>query len=804
MRLFFILMLLTVVVWQPVVAQDVNPSKVKVEELTDDQIFKLISEIEKRGMSESDAISFARARGMTQSQIDMLKKRIEENKKKSSLKGHTAVSGYGKSEPLNDQEDVYSRKVLPDTIEVNEKVFGFSLFNSDKLSFEPSVNIPVSQGYIIGAGDEIIIEVWGLSQQTYELTVEPSGVIQIPLAGPVKVGGITLGEATSLIKSKLTNIYGDLNSSSPRTFLAVRTGDLNPIRVNVIGESFAPGTYTLPGTATLFNVLYLCGGPSPEGSFRDIQLIRAGKVIARLDVYDFLINGNTAVNVPLADDDVIMIPTYINRVYIDGQFKRKGIFEGKEGETVGQLINYAGGFTEEANSRRVELYRKTGIDREFKDVTADNMGSITIANGDSIVAGKIIDRFRNMLTIKGAVFMPGNYEYMDGMSLKELIDKSGGILENAFQYRGFIQRLKSNYTYENLSFDVAKAASGSENVSLRAGDVVFINSIDGMREKELVSITGMVQEEGDYPYGENMRLGELILLAGGFTEAASGASIEIMRKLPYEEAEKSTNKTASIFSFSVSRNLELNDEGADFVLLPFDEVSIRKMPGYREAGSVNIHGQVFYAGSYGLSSYTERISDMVKRAGGVTPNAYVEGAKLVRKVVISKEEMERRKELQRKDTTLHLANLDFEIISINLSKILKKPRISEDIFLEAGDEIIIPGYDATVKMSGQVLNPSSTVYVDGISAKSYINMSGGFANDARRGRVYVIYPNGGAAATKGNFLVRRYPKVMPGSEIVVPRRPQRDGMTPQAWIGLGSALASIGLTIATIVSLNNK
>ena len=803
MRFLLTFFLLTLLVSPNASAQTPDPASVNVNELSDEQIARIISEIERRGLTENDAIAMARARGMSQSQIDVLKRRISENKQKAAYDSHSKVSGYGivPGESLEKQA-VYSTKAEVDSAKVDQRIFGFSLFNNDKLTFEPTVNIPVSQGYVLGAADELVVDVWGSSQQTYELTIDRNGAIQIPLLGPITVGGITLEEATALIRNRMGTIYGDLNSSAPRTFMSVRTGTLKPIRVNVIGEAFVPGTYTVPGTATLFNVLYLSGGPSKEGSFRDIQLIRAGKVVSHLDVYDFLINGKTAVNVPLRDDDIIMIPTYINRVHMYGFFKRKGIFEAREGESVGDMVNFAGGFDENANRNRIELYRKVSFEREFRDVNPNNMSSTAMANGDSLYVGKILERYRNMVTIKGAVFMPGNYEYNEGMTLSTLFSTSGGVIENAFLNRGFIERLKPDYTKEIVSFNGHDVINKTSDVPLKAGDVVFLNSINDMQEAQVVGITGMVQKEGQYPYRENMKLGDLILLSGGLKEAASGSSIEVMRKLGYEDADKATNRTSELFNFAVSRQLEISDAGANFVLSPFDQVSVRKMPGYRESGQVTINGQVFYAGNYGLSSYTERVSQLVKRAGGLTPNAYLPGARLVRKLKLTDEMIEARKEMARKDSTLHLSNTDFEVISINLATILNKPGGKDDIFLEANDLLEIPGYLSTVKMSGQVLSPSSTVYVEGNSAKDYIYMSGGFANDARKGRIYVIYPNGASASTKGGLFFRRYPKVMPGSEIVVPRRPQRERMSAQAWIGIGSAIASIGLTIATISTLN--
>jgi len=774
----------------------------KVEDLSDQQIQQIVDEMNKRGLSETDAISIARSKGMTNDQIELLKKRIDEVKKgtasqsTSTKKGAKGING-------ESQQNEISQKEKIDSTQIDASIFGFSFFNNNKLTFDPNVNIPVSESYVVGGGDEIVIDIWGVSEQNYSLTVDRNGYITIPLVGPINIGGLSYKDAQTKIINNLAKIYSDIQSTNPRTFASVRMGTLKAIRVNVIGEVFAPGTYTLPGTASLFSALYLSGGPNKKGSFRDIQLIRSGKVIAHLDVYDFLINGNSEVNMLLRDNDIVMIPTYINRVRMGGAFKRVGIFEAKADETVNDMLKYAGGFEEAAYRGRVELYRNSDKEKEYKDVPENLFGFIQISNGDSLYAGKILPRFKNIVKISGSVFKPGNYEFTEGLKLSELIKRADGLNENAYMNRGLIRRLRSDYTPENISFSVEKIVNGVEDINLAANDSVVIASIDGMREKRTVAIWGEVQKMGKYEYGEMMKLGDLVLLAGGFKESASESSIEVMRRLPYNEADNSTGVTSKLFRFTISRELGLSDDGANFQLMPYDEVFVRFMPGYRKRGVVAVYGQVKFAGNYGLSSRTERVSDLVKRAGGINPNAYAQGAKLTRLIELTDEEIAKRKELMAKDSTIRFSDLNFEVVSIDLDKILQNPGGNEDIYMENGDRLEIPSTMQTVSVSGEVLNPSSTVFVDKWSAKQYVRRSGGFSVSAKKSKTYVLYPNGASKATRG-FIFKRYPEVLPGAEIVIPKKPEKEGISATAWVGIGSSLASIALAIATIISLNNN
>jgi protein involved in polysaccharide export with SLBB domain len=779
--------------------QSVDPKSVDVGSLSDSQIERIATEITKRGLSESEAIALGRAKGLSQTQIDVLKRRLQDHKLGNS-KGNGQTNNSTRSLNVRDS-DLSQKAIIDSTLQAEgNRIFGFSFFNNDRLTFEPSINVPVSDDYILGPGDELVVDIWGASQQTYNIQINKQGDVTIPLLGPIHIGGISLGQAKKYIVQRLGSLYSDLLSESPRTFANVQMGKLKTIKVNVVGEVFTPGSYTLPGTASLFNVLYLAGGPNLKGSFRDVQLIRNGEVIANLDIYDFLINGNAGVNVSLMDNDVVMVPTYYKRVSLNGELKRPGVFEAKNNESVWDMIHYAGGFGELAYQKRIELYRIGKRERSFKNVFSDEFKSVTIMNGDSLIVGKVLDRYTNMVNISGAVFSPGNYEFTEGLLLSDLINIADGLTENAFLNRGIISRKKDDFTNKNIAFDVKEIIAEKSDILLKANDAVYIASSDSIREQRRVAIWGEVLNMGHYQYGEDMTLGDLVLLANGFKESASGSSIEVMRRLDYDKADISSDTTAMLYNFLVSRDLRLDDEGSNFKLEPFDEVFVRFMPGFRTGSVVNIIGEVMYSGNYGLASQRERISQMVERAGGLTDNAYLEGAKLIRRYELSEEELEERKMLMEKDSTLRFSLLDFETVSIDLVKILREPGCTEDVFMEAGDELEIPAMKNTVKVGGEVLSPSSTVYINKWKAKDYIMNSGGFSLRAKRSKTYVLYPNGSADATRSFLFFRSYPDVTPGSEVVVPKKPERNKMSAAAWVGIGSALASVSLTIVTIVN----
>ncbi|MBN2165714.1 MAG: SLBB domain-containing protein [Marinilabiliaceae bacterium] len=782
-------------------------AKIEVDAFSDFQVLKIVQEMSKRGMSENEAAALAKARGIPQNQIDKLLQRMRDLKTQSTdqindMQMQMGALGGDDSEFSFLGGDLYSTKEKLDSSKIDTRIFGFQFFNNENLTFEPNINIPISSKYVLGAGDEILIDIWGKSEKSYKITVERNGTINVTSVGPINITGLTLEDARKKIIQRLSSIYSDLNSSSPQTFASVNLGIVKAINVHVIGEVFLPGTYTLPGTASAFNALYLSGGPNKTGSFRDIQVIRDGVVIDHLDVYEYLIKGKSTMNVALRDDDVILVPTFINRVKVGGQFKRDGLFEAKDGETVKDIIEFAGGFKEDAYTSRLELYRNTTSQKQFKDVTIDSFADFKLLNGDSIYAGEIIKRYENRISISGAVFRPGNYELTEGLTLKELISLAEGVREDAFMKRGLITRLNDDLSLQNVSFDVAEVLSGKKDIVLKREDAVFVQSIDDLRENRFVNILGEVKMGGEYTYRDSMTLSDLIFLAGGFKESATEASIEISRRLSYDEANKFNTQIAHVFQISVSRDLSLEADDAKFLLKPFDQIFIRRAPSYTEWGVVKVLGEVKYAGDYSLTSKNEKISDLIKRTGGFSPDAYPDGAMLTRKVEVSNKVKRLRQELMQRDKTLKFSDLEFDVVGVNLKQIMEKPGSKEDIFLRAGDELVIPRGMQTVKVSGEVLNPLSVSHVKGVRMKKYIDQGGGFGVEAKKNRTYVIYANGVASSTKNFLFFKKYPKVTAGSEIVVPKKVEKPGIGAAGWVGISSSFIS-ALTLIVVATINN-
>jgi protein involved in polysaccharide export with SLBB domain len=802
MRKIIILLLLTIlsgVATNGYSQQNVNPSQIRISELSDSQVRQIYNEIMGRGLSEQQAISLAMARGFSRQQIDALQFRFEElGLGQQSVADITPVAS---GAALYDQEFSSKAKITPS--EEEKRLFGFNFFNSDRLTFEPGVNLPATDSYIIGPGDMISIDIWGASEQSYLLIVDNSGNINIPGAGAVAVNGLTLEQARKKIFDKLVLIYRELAGDQPRTFANIYLGQIKPIKVHVIGDVFVPGSYTLPGTATAFNALYLAGGPDINGSFRNIKVIRDGRVIKVLDVYDYLINGNTENNITLRDDDVIMVPSYLNRVRIGGEFKRNGIFEAKDGETVSDMIDYAGGFTDRAYNERVEIFRNESRQILFKSVTREEFAHVPVENGDSISAGELTERVENRVIIEGAVMRPGNYELEDGLMLSALLKKADGLREDAFLERGQILRLDEKLQLQNIPFSVEDLISGKFDVELQREDIVTIYSIDNLRQERILQIRGEVASPGNYEYREGMTLSDLVALSGGFLESASNSYIEVARRLSYEEISNYQMRTGHLFQFSISRDLEMDEQDGQFELQPYDKVYVRKAPGFVQTGSVRISGEVIYAGEFNLSSRQDRVSTVIKRAGGLTPDAFPEGAMLTRKVDIDPKVQRLRERLMEQDSTLQFGDFGFEVVAVDVKQALANPGSRDDIFLKDGDELMIPRELQTVRVGGEVLNPNSTPFIPGEELRYYVNQSGGFSDDARKGKTYVVYPNGKAAATTKFLFFKNYPKVLPGSEIVVPAKKQREPLPATAWISIGSSVASLALTVVTIVNAVN-
>ena len=775
-----------------------NPSSVDVNSLSDAQIQKIMAEIQSRGLSQDQAIALAKAQGASQTQIDQLTTRIQQLQMNPS---DSLSTNKGDFSSVNSSKKAYSSpKARIDVSEKTKKIFGYQLFNSLNLSFEPAVNIPIPQSYILGINDQLTINVWGASQTKYQLIIDKNGAITIPDVGPVYLAGLSFEKGQSLIRNRLMAIYSGMAGEYPNTWAEVSLGAVRSMKINVIGEINAPGTYTLPSTASAFNALYLSGGPNENGSFREIRLIRDGVTFKTIDVYDFLINADPTANVQLREQDIIFVPNYKTRVEIAGEIKRKGIFEIKTTETMSDLIRFAGGFGDKAYSHSLTVIRNNDREREVRSVADTDFGKFALQNGDSIRADSILNRFSNRVAIKGSVFHPWNYELTPGMKLSDLIKKADGLREDAFMNRGLISRIKEDNSPENISFDLKEVMQGSNDIILRKEDKVLINSIFKMREKRIVNIVGEVMKPDTLEYQENMTLGDLIFKAGGFREEADISVVEVSRRLNYEEAAKVTDKMNDIFQFALTRDLKLSQTDASFKLMPFDEVYVRRAPGYRNQGTIQITGEVIYAGTYAISDKNEKISHIIKRAGGLIPGAFVTGATLTRTYKLSEAEIEKKKQLMKRDTTLRDSLITLKntySVGIELEKILANPGSSIDLLLQPGDVINVPRQLQTVKVSGNVMNPLALTYEKNIKLRRYIDRAGGYDDRAKKSRTYVVYPNGTTASTRG-FIFRKIPKITPGAEIIVPKKPEKADNTMK-WIAIASALGTMATAVATLV-----
>ena len=785
-------------------AQDIDfgmYKNININNIPETQIKTASEKLIKRGESLESIVAQARSRGLSERQINQLKNRFAK---------YMGGSGKdGKDKGLGSKSKVGNNKSLSTKQKVNigpgeQRIFGHDIFNKENLTFEPAESMAVPDSYIIGLGDEIDIDIYGAADMSYELEVGTDGTVNVPMVGPVKVAGLKLEEARARLTSKMRTIYSDLGG---RTKAAIRVGALKPVTVSVIGEAYMPGTFTVSSASSVFHVLYLSGGPNANGSYRDIQLIRNGSIIAHLDVYDYLLNGKADGNVGLADGDIVMIPTYQKRVAVGGYFKRTGQFEAKEGETVADLIRYAGGYSSLAMEGHTGLFRVGKYAMEFKEVSRPD--EVKLANGDSLYVSAVdIARMDGMVSIEGAVFAPGYYEYAEGMKLSALIEKAGGLKENAFQTHGVISRRKDDFTLESVSFVVSDINKGSD-IELKSRDEVTIGYIDDMREAPTVSISGEVNSPTTVDYRENLTVGDLIVLASGLTEKASLTNVEIVRRLVGEEAAKSPSTSKKINTVTITRDLTIGDSGNDFKLEPFDEVFIRTLPSALIGGSVTLSGAFLNPGGYGLTSNTTRLSDIVKRCGGFTSTADISGARLLRRIVVSEKEknIKLRQMAEKQDTVFYLKDeeIPYEIVAIDLQSALNNPGTGADLYLVNGDELVVPELSRTVRISGSVQSVVSIQWKEKWNAKDYVKAAGGFAARAHKKKTYVVYPNGQSASVDHILFFRRYPKVVPGTEVIVPQKPESD-ISSQNYIQMGATVTSALSTAAVVIVtlLNNR
>jgi len=763
-----------------------------VAQLSQDKINEISTQIKNKGLSIDDAMKLAKMKGATDKQINDLRQRlmspVSNNSVNSSLKVNKPNT-IGVNEALSPKKNKTIKK---------SRVFGSSFFNSQKLSFAPSINVPVSDTYIVGVGDNIQVNIYGASQQYYDLEVERNGCVRIPGIAPIKLAGLSMRSAKRKIKANLYSIYSGMRASKANTFLSLGLGQLKSMSVNIIGEVNTPGTYTIPAGASVFNALYLAGGPNDNGSFRRIDVLRNGKTISTIDVYDYLINGKTKANIQLREQDVILVHPYINRVATAGEFKRKALFETKEGETLSQLIEYAGGFTALASKANLKIYSSDTNSRNIKDVDIKNANSTIIMSGDSVIVGKIIDKYSNMVRIHGSVYRPGDYQLTEGMNLMQLIENADGLKEDAFMNRALISRKKSDNSLEMISFSLLDIINKSKDIILQAKDEVIISSKFDLKENSSIEVLGEVLFPGKFKFSDNMSMQDALLLAGSFKENASISSISVARRLNYDEQEKNQMNKLHVFNFDVARDLSINNAGSDFILMPFDKIYVREAIGYSAMESVSVQGQVNHSGEYAIQTKEETILDILSRAGGLSKYAYLPGAFLRRKIKLSDAEYLSKLEVTKQDTTLDIADVKqtyYTTVGIDFTKMSKNS--TNNLIVKSGDIITIPSKMQTVSVFGSVYNPVAHAYNKKLNLKKYVRRSGGFTDRAKKKRVYVLYANGTTEATKTSFFIRTFPKVQPGCQIIVPKKPQIDKAAQSAkWLGVASVFTGLITAIA--------
>ncbi len=770
-------------------------SKIKVDDLTDDQIKAIVQKAELSGMTESEIEIAARAKGMSDSEILKFKKRLAELKI-STNNNKTSVE---RNRDTNIEKDSTDKKENP----LAKKIFGFSLFTNTNLSFEPSTNIATPLNYQLGPGDKLIIDIWGASQETYEQKVTAEGYIIISNLGPIYVNGMTIEQATAKIKKEISAIYAGLYSGN--TFLKVTLGSVRSIKVNIVGDAQLPGTYTISSLSTALNAIYAAGGPSENGCLRNIKIIRNNLIVAELDFYEFLLKGELPKNMRLQDEDIIFIPTYENRVEIKGAVKRNFLFDLKTSENLKDLIYYAGGFTDKAYNENIKISRKTGKQYKAFDVARTEQDTFKLKNGDVIEVDTVLQKFENRVRIEGAVNRPGEFAINNSLSLWELIEKAGGLREDAFKNRVIINRTQDDLSLKVIPIIVTDSIK-LKSVLLQKEDIISVASIFDIQEEYVLNIEGEVKVPGKYPYAENTSIEDLIIKAGGFLESASLAKIEVSRRIKDNQSTSYNEKIAEIFQFQITQDLKVSDSASKFELMPFDNIYIRKSPGYTDQKMVQLEGEILFPGYYSISSKSERISDIIARSGGITPEAYVKGARLIRQISSSKQlqlkDIEKLKE--RVNDTLPIddqtINKTETTISIDLEKILKKAGSKYDLFLEKGDVVKIPKEPQTVGLSGALLYPVVVRYMKGYGVRKYISSSGGFSDDAKPSKIYVVNINGSVKRTSRFLFIKNYPKVEPGAEIVVPQKTEKKGMSTTEAVGFGTAMSSLALIIITIVN----
>ena len=793
-------------------------STVAFAQMSDQQVIQFIQAESKAGTSQAQIVTKLVQKGVSMEQIRRLQKQYASQISKAGATGkvNAAVSEASsrlrnkneksnKSGQITFQQEMADGEQMPSSavqrmdetrVPDSLKVFGHDIFNNKLLSFEPNMNIATPQNYVLGPGDQVIVDVYGASQKSQQLEVSPDGVIVVEGYGPIQVSGLTVAAAQKKLRTTLGSRY---KSSS----MNVSVGQTRTIMVNVMGEVKAPGTYTLSAFSTVFHALYMAGGINDLGTLRSIKVYRQGRLISTVDVYQYILNGRLAGNVRLQENDMIIVGPYEALVNIRGHIKRPMIYEMRPTESVAQVIKYAGGFSSDAYKKSVRLVRKSGERYSVHTVEEFDMSGFKVADGDSIGVDPMVDRYENMVEVKGAVFRPGQYELGKQISsVRALVEAAGGLTEEAFTGRAVLYRMKQDRTLETQSLDLGGILAGAvPDMPLRNEDLLIIADLAERSSERIITITGEVYNPGTYPYSERETVEDLVLRAGGLTDAASFAKVDVSRRIHDPKAIQTGQEISKNFSFSLKDGLVVDGQQG-FMLEPYDVVQVRRSPGFMVPRTVHIEGEVTFEGDFNLSKKNQRLSDLIKAAGGVTPDAYVKGARLERHM--NEDERARmeavikaaRQNSTTKDSVLldQLETQEYYAVGIDLEKALANPGGDYDIVVRDSDRIFVPEYSGTVKISGNVLFPNTVSYQAGKDWKYYINQAGGFGYRSRKSHSYIVYQNGTVTRVgKG--------KVEPGCEIIVPQKGKRDISRVTQWISMGTSLASLATMVIALTKL---
>ena len=783
---------------------------VQAQKLTDNQVMEMIVAEKSKGADDSEIAKKMLLKGATPTQI-----RNVVNSIKQQAKSKDEAVDYGIE---RGREEESAKETMPDELEAEvlvDDVYGRNLFNNKLLTFEPAVNIPTPADYTLGAGDKVIIDIWGASQQSIEGEISPDGYVVVSGFGPIKLSGLTVEAANELVKRTLGESY---NGSS----ISLSLGATRSVKIEIVGDVVAPGSYTMSAFSTLFNALYTAGGIGSMGTLRDIKVFRNGKEVSKIDVYDYIVNGNNSGNIRLQDNDLIIVGPYDAIVNLQGKVKRPMKYEMKAGETLSNLMDYSGGFMSDAYTKNIRVVRKSGREYSIHTVEKDAFSAFKLVDGDSIFVDEMIQRFSNMVEIKGAVFHPGMYQ-MDGKirTLLDLIDAADGLREDAFLARTVMLRRKADRRLEVLAIDLGGILDGtSPDVELCKEDVITIPSSMEMRGQEILKISGEVNNPGIYEYAENMTLEDLVLQAGGLTNSASVIKIDVYRRVYNPRSEAATDTITDVYTFALKDGFVVDGDNG-FVLEPYDEVNVRKSPAFSPVKNVEVKGCVNFEGYYAKSSNDFRLSNLIEAAGGLKENAYVQGARLFRKVTPEerehKERILKKSQIQLYEDKLYasdgdkdkgimlsdsILNLKLQLegrypVAIDLKKAVSDPNSTENILLHDGDLVVVPEYSGVVKISGEVGSAISVNYKKGKNLKYYIKNAGGYSENAKKKGVYVVYMNGGVKKVS-NYSSK---DIKPGCEIIVPRKQEKEKFTTAEIMAISSSVVSLSTIVVALINL---